>query len=186
MGPNTDELKAVKAELDEAEHELDEARQTVWIQRAKAAAIVLGALATLATAILAHFRPEEVAEQTAGAAAKQLRQIQAAMQAQDKAVEAAQEACQRAAAEGAAKARAEADSVRTMLLGYLLARQGRVSGEVKTELAKVVKQLGKHKMATGLKPLIRRAARPANMDMVKQKIRLIPPKRLEQLSKGAK
>lgn len=177
MGAKTDEFEKVKEELDEAH---DELRQGAWQRKAKAIAIVITALTALATAVLAHFRPETVAEQTAGAAAVQLRQLHVAVKQQDKALGAAQAVCQRVAAEGAAKAKAEADSARTLLLGFLLANKA-PRGDAGDALAKVVKQLGENKTAAGLKPLLKAPPAP-----VQRKLNLAPPDRLEQLSKGEK
>ena len=174
MQVKTDEFEKVKEDLDEAQ---DELRQGAWQRKAKAIAIVITAVTALVTAVLAHFRPETVAEETAGAAAAQLRQLQASISQQDKNIQASQEACQRIAAAGAAKAKAEADSARTMLLGYLLANKQAGRGQVGEALAQVVKQLGDHKAAAALKP--------DPPPEVQKRVKLAPPARLEQLSKGA-
>lgn len=187
MGVKTDEFEATKAELLETEIELKEtenelkvAQKSVWIQRAKAIAIVIGALATLVTAILAHFQPEEVAEKTAGAAAVSIRQLQAAVRQQDIALQGALKRCQEVAASGVAETKAEADSVRQLLLGYLLGgrgRKGRGPAELRKSLGAVVKQMG------GIK---RRFSRPSGRVMVQQRVKLAPPVRLENLSKRVK
>lgn len=170
MGTRTDEYEKVKDELDDAQ---DELRQGRWQRRAKAAAIVIAALGTVTTAILAHFRPETIAQETAGAAAAEIRKLQTAIRDQNKSIQEAQTMCRRTGAESAAKSKAEADSVRTLVLGYLIASQGRKSSNLRASLSAVVKQLGaKHVKA--VQPLLK-----------PKKVQLTPPSRLEQLSKGA-
>lgn len=148
MGPRTDEFNKVRAEKEELAEELDEAqdelRQGVWQRRAKAIAIVIGAVATAATAVLAHFQPETVAKETAGVTATALQRLQ---DDQETALKTVQARCEAAAEQAAAKTKAEADSVRTLLLGYLLAqRRAGSSTEVAAALGKVAKQLGKSKV----------------------------------------
>jgi len=177
----TDELRA---ELDATEQELADARRGVWIQRAKAVAIVIGASATLITAILAHFRPETIAEETAGAAAASIRQLQAAIKSQAGSLAATRESCERISAAGAAKAKAEADTVRNLVLGFLLARRGsesRPQADLRKSLGDVVEQLGDAKAK--IKPLLDvggaadQAQKPRNW-------KLSAPLKLERLSKG--
>lgn len=158
MGPRTDEFKKVKAELEERLDEAhDELRQGLWQRRAKAIAIVIGALATAVTAVTAHFRPETVAENTAGAAAVEIRKLQEAVEAQDKALRQSRRTC-----------RSEIDNVRAMMLTHLLAAQGGKAdkAEVKRSIGDVIKQLGETE----------KDSKPA--------VDLEPPSQLERLSKG--
>ena len=177
LGPRTGEFEAVKEELDEAR---DELRQGLWQRRAKAIAIVIAALGTLATAILAHFQPETVAQETAGATAAEITTLQAAIKEQDRAVRASQAACMAAQERTVASAKAEADSVRTLLLGYLLASQRVASGDkrLKAALGQVVSQISN--------PALRTFAPQTKTPKVRKAPTFSPPSRLQQLSKGSK
>ena len=118
--------------------------------RLKKIGIVLGGALTALTAGSAHFQPETLAERTAGATSEALEAL-----AED--LEATELHCEQVAAAGAAEARAEADAVRTLVLGYLLAqgRGGKASPKrVQETLEEVMEDLGEHKAATELVPLI--------------------------------
>lgn len=141
------------------------------VGKAKAISLVLGGVATLAAAVGAHFRPETKARETAGAAAAAVRELRSEVRKRLRHAE-------NAATAAGVTCRSEADSVRTLVLGWLLASRDRSSGSARTDgqvaknLGEVVKQLGKAKAAT-LEPLIRAA--PAKPKAVH---------RLEQISKG--
>jgi len=142
----------------------------VWVRRAKAWSIAAGGTATIVVALAALFRPETVARETAGAAAAEIDKLRAAHKVSER-------ACERAVRRGVSQARAEADSVRTMLLGWLLGQ--RKSGaspdrQLGEALTTVVKQLGDK--AKGLEPLISAPAPP--------QVKTTQPSKLEQLSKG--
>lgn len=178
MEIRTDEYNKVKADIEQLEDQLDDAqdelRQGVWQRRAKAIAIVITAVAGLVTAILAHFRPETVAEHTAGVTAKALTDLEAN---QTKALQGVQAACQRVAQDAADKAKAEADSVRTLVLGYLLAQRGKGPRAAAAALDKAVKQLGSN--SKGLEPLIKTRP-PPKPDKIETQL-----KQLRQISKGS-
>lgn len=114
------------------------------------AGLFLGGVLTAVTAAGAHFRPETLAERTAGATSEALEAL-----ADD--LEATELHCEQVAAAGAAEARAEADAVRTLVLGYLLAQgQGgkATPRRVQETLEEVMEDLGEHKAATELAPLM--------------------------------
>jgi hypothetical protein len=157
-----------------------------WINRAKAIAIVIASLGTVITAVAAHFQPEKRAADTAAAAAKSIRGLQAAVEAQGRELEDAQERCERLSAAAATSSKAEADAVRQLVLGYMLASQGRGSGGagMRRTLGAVVEQLGKAKVKA-LRPMIQRARDEPSPRPAKRKMKLLPPRRLEALAEGA-
>lgn len=123
-------------------------------QTAKLVVYVTSAVAALATATTAHFKDERVAKETARASAAAVIALREDFQAR------AQDA-ERAATAALRSCKAEADSVRTLVLGWLIAHRGRGQSQRETadNLQRVVKQLGQAK-AAALKPLIRPKSRP--------------------------
>ena len=104
----------------------------------------------------------------------------------------AQEACQRISEAGAAKAKAEADSVRQLVLGFLLAqRRGTAAAPqaaLRRSLDKVVTQLGAIKAkasAPAPKPVAAGSTRRSMGQRVIQRRMLAAPLRnLKNLAKG--
>jgi hypothetical protein len=127
-------------------------------QRVRQWSLLVGTAATILTAVSAHFQPETVAKETAGAAAEAIQEVQSKY---DRDLGAAVATCQKTAAEGVIQAKAEADAVRELVLGYMLGLQQRggvqVGGaDMRKALDRVVDQLGETK-AKALNPVLQEA-----------------------------